>query len=253
MPGTGRGREKVAEALHHGELKMMIGGKRAASVDGGAGGRRREDVEKAQHVKDKEDRTSAHIVKSIAGKTVRIIYGVGRHLHSAKDASAEMTHLRNILEEASCQQKIPKSPAAEGEKTREAEVAMPGQKVSCRNGVYEVTNVSSRPREARRGGRGEGDKRARPVYRARDHRCHGPRTDFPTTKQTCVSFHMIAICHVDCDEILLKPKHRFCRRGFIMAITSVSGVHVSRPVQPWLKAVILCISRDAIILYHYYK
>ena len=52
MPGTGRGREKVAEALHHGELKMMIGGKRAASVDGGAGGRRREDVEKAQHVKE---------------------------------------------------------------------------------------------------------------------------------------------------------------------------------------------------------
>ncbi|XP_011065709.1 PREDICTED: uncharacterized protein LOC105152878 [Acromyrmex echinatior] len=116
-------------------------------------------------------------------------------------------HLRNILEEASCQQKIPKSPAlsviesrdsgrrvkdyscrhqksddandeamcphidanwtdyeedslvlktgAEGEKTREAEVAMPGQKVSCRNGVHEVTNVSSRPRETRRGGRGE--------------------------------------------------------------------------------------------------
>lgn len=44
---------------------------------------------------------------------------------------------------------------AEGEKMREAEVAMPGQKVSCRNGVHEVTNVSSRPREARRGGRGE--------------------------------------------------------------------------------------------------
>ncbi|KYN10255.1 hypothetical protein ALC57_17629 [Trachymyrmex cornetzi] len=89
MPGTGRGREKVAEALHHGELKMMIGGKRAASVDGGAGGRRREDVEKAQHVKDEEDRVQVRIpLKSIAGKTVRIIYGVGRHLHSAKDASA---------------------------------------------------------------------------------------------------------------------------------------------------------------------
>lgn len=29
----------MAEALHHGELKMMIGGKRAANVDGEAGGR----------------------------------------------------------------------------------------------------------------------------------------------------------------------------------------------------------------------
>lgn len=44
---------------------------------------------------------------------------------------------------------------AEDEKMREAEVAMSEQKVSCRNGVHEVTNVSSRPREARRGGRGE--------------------------------------------------------------------------------------------------
>lgn len=46
---------------------------------------------------------------------------------------------------------------AEGEKMREAEVAMPEQKVSCRNGVHEVTNVSSRPPrgEERRLRRGE--------------------------------------------------------------------------------------------------
>ncbi|KYN33424.1 hypothetical protein ALC56_12136 [Trachymyrmex septentrionalis] len=69
-----------------------------------------------------------------------------------------------------------------------------------------------------------GNKRLDRYRRARDRRCHGPRTDFPTTKQTCVSFHTIAICHVDCDEISLKPKHRFCRPGFIMAIRSVSGV-----------------------------
>ncbi|KOC60789.1 hypothetical protein WH47_07548, partial [Habropoda laboriosa] len=31
--------KKTVEALHHGELKMMIGGKRAASSDGGAGER----------------------------------------------------------------------------------------------------------------------------------------------------------------------------------------------------------------------
>lgn len=41
------------------------------------------------------------------------------------------------------------------EDERGREVAMPEQKVSCRNGVHEVTNVSSRLREARRGGRGK--------------------------------------------------------------------------------------------------
>lgn len=35
-PRRGEKKKKVAEALHHGELKMMIGGKRAANVDGGA-------------------------------------------------------------------------------------------------------------------------------------------------------------------------------------------------------------------------
>lgn len=42
---------------------------------------------------------------------------------------------------------------------------------------------------------------------------------------------MIAIYHVDCDEISLKPERRFCRRGFITAITKrLFPVCVPRPV-----------------------